>query len=385
MSFDTNPIQPVTNDVSSSQSAQGSKNAAQASAVQESMQDSFQSFVDQFAVNTMQIIRRNSEPFEERVKKRPRTESADKQQEGEEEIPLEIEETHEVSGYYENKNPEVKSKNLQGLKDQISKFDTPEDILQKIMENFPDPVMADAAFDYLLQVMPDELKAKIYNARENFKNRFGRALKAGKNIFEESLKFSEEGLGAPSELRQMYAELTGDPKTPIYLFDELLKKFDYEKMKKAIDFWMHALGADLNSKGSSIQRGELYKLIEETRTLQAILGVYNYFASKQRELVLNLARRNAEATPEMNYQNLAKLFVRILQDKFPSPDKILNLKRDLKIEPFLHSQEAVLSVMCSGIKGTSPRLYKNEKHKIEILNCFLLALEAIDSVLGDQT
>jgi type III secretion protein W len=384
MSFDTNPIQPVTNDLVKTQQAETKQMSQNAAVVQEEMQQSMQSYLDQFSVNTMQIIRRNGETLEERVKKKARSESPQKNEnETEQDVPLEIEATEEVSGYYENKNPEIKGKSLQSLKEQISKFDTPEDILQKIMETFPDPVMADAAFDYLLQVIPDELKEKIYTARSNFEKRFSRALKAGKNVLDESLKFSKDGLGEASELRQFYTEFSGNPKAPLDLFEELLVKFTFEKMKQAIGFWLSALGADLNSKGSSIEKGELHKLIDETRTLQAILGVYKYFASKQKELILSLARKDTAATPEMNYQNLAKIFVKILQDIYPSPDKILSIKHELHIEQYLHAQESVLNIMCSGINGVAPRLFRNEKHKKELMSCFLIALEAIDNYLGE--
>lgn len=383
MSVPSNPISPITNDLIKTQQSEQAQSISQASAVQETIKEDMQSYVDQFSVNTMQIIRRNSEPLEERARKRVKSDSQEKK-EVDEDIPIEIESSEEVSDYFENRNPEIKPKSLQSLKESISKFDTSEDILQKVMENFPDPVLADAAFEFLLRVLPDEVKEKIYNAKTLFDKRFGRALRAGKNIFEESVKFSKDGLAPPSELRQMYAELTGDPKTPLDLFEELLKKFTFEKMKSAIGFWLSALGADLNSKGSSIERGELYKLIDETRTLQAILGVYNYFASKQKELIFALVRKNSIATPEMNYQNLAKLFVKILQDKYPSPEKILYLKHDLKIESSLHAQEAVFSIMCSGLKNISKKLFRNQKHQEELTQCFLMALEALDNVLGGE-
>lgn len=383
MTFPSSPIQP-TGDVLKSQTNQASQTSARNAAIQEAIKDSFQEFVDQFGVNTMQIIRRNSDTLEEKVRKFKASANNPEKTDSQDDIPHEIEATVEVSDYYENKNPELKAKSLLSLKDQISKFDTEEDILQKILENFPDPITAESAFEYLAQVLPDEVKQKLYNAKKSFEKRFSRKLKAGKNIFDESLKFSKEGLGSAAELRQTYSELTGEIKSPLDLFEELLQKFTFEKMTSAINFWLSALGADLNSKGSSIEKGELYKLIEETRILQAILGVYNYFASKQRELILSLVRHQALATPEMNYQNLAKIFVKILQDPYPSPDKILYYKNDLNIVPSLASQEAVFNIMCSAIKNVSPKLFKNAKHKEEVLSCFLIALEAIDNVMEDQ-
>lgn len=381
MSFPSGPIEPVTNLVKS-QTSQAAQSSNQAAVVQEESAESFQTFIDQFAVNTMQIIRRDGETLQKRIEKRVRTEHAE-QTEDEEEVPLEVEESQEVSGYYENKSTEVKNKPLQNLKEQISKFDTEEDILQKVMDMYPDPIDAEAAFDFLIKVMPDDLKEKIYNAKSKFEKRFERALKAGKNIFEEVEKFSKEGLAPPDELRQMYTQLTGDPKPTLELFEELLAKFTFEKMKQAIKFWLSALGADLNSKGSSIEPGELSNLIKEAKSLQAILGLYSYFATKQRELILNLARKNAIATPQMNFKNLARVFAVFLKDMYPSPDKVIFMKNELGITANLHAQEAVFSIMCGAVKGVSPKLYRNQKHIEDVLRCFIDALEAIDQVLGE--
>lgn len=381
MSFPSGPIDPSI-DLVKSQTSQAAQNSAQASVVQEESSESFQTFIDQFAVNTMQIIRRDGETLQKRIEKRVRTEHAEKT-EDEEEVPLEVEKSEEISSYYENKNSSVKNKPLQNLKEQISKFDTEEDILQKVMEMYPDPIDAQAAFELLLKVLPDDLKEKIYNTKNKFEKRFERALKAGKNIFEEVQKFSKEGLAPPDELRQMYTQLTGDPKPPLELFEELLAKFTFEKMKQAIKFWLSALGADLNSKGSSIESGELSNLIKEAKSLQAILGLYSYFASKQRELILNLARKNAIATPQMNFKNLARIFATFLKDLYPSPDKIIFMKNELGISANLHAQEAVFSVMCGAVKGVSPKLFRNQKHIDDVLSSFIDALEALDQILGE--
>lgn len=381
MRLPSGPIEPIDNLVKS-QTSQALQNSVQASVVQEESKESFETFIDQFAVNTMQIIKRDGETLQKRIEKRVRSDHAEKS-ENEEEVPLEVEESQEVSGYYENKDSDIKKKPIQSLKEQLSKFDTEEDILQKVMDMYPDPIDAEAIFEVLLQTMPDELKEKIFNAKNKFEKRFERALKAGKNIFEEVQKFAKDGLAPPDELRQMYTELTGDPKPALELFEELLNKFTFEKMKQAIKFWLSALGADLNSKGSSIQPGELSNLIKEAKSLQAILGLYSFFASKQRELILNLARKNAVATPQMNFKNLAKIFALFLKDMYPSPDKVIFMKNELGITANLHAQEAVFSIMCGAVKGVSPKLFRNQKHIEDVLSCFIDALEAIDQILGE--
>jgi len=382
MSLPTNPIQGIQPlNPSQAQSSQAAQNQVIIAA--EAIADSLQTFTDQFAVNTLQLIRRNSETLEERVKRRVKPEQSEKQADAEEAI-MEVEAADEVAGYYENKYPDMKAKSLLGLKDQLGRGDSAEEILQKVLEYFPDPVQADEAIEYLLRVLPDEFKEKILESKGLLHKRFNRQIRAGRNIFQESVKFAEEGLGSATELRDMYTELTGNPKDPLDLFEELLAKFPFEKMRQAISFWLHALGADLNKKGSSIEKGELHRLVSDARSLQAILGVYRFFATKQRELLLNLLRRGQEATPQMHYQHLAKLFVRILLDKYPSPEKILFLKYDLKIDQSLQAQEAVLSIMCSALRGVAPKLFRSQKHREDLLACFLKALEAIEEILEED-
>jgi type III secretion protein W len=386
MSFSSSPIQPV-NDVVTSQQAQTAKGAAQANVVQEEMQQSMQTFMDQTAVNFMQILRQSGRTLDDRqnnAKRLSRSDTQDTKPEDESDVvQIEVEQIEEVANYLENKEQINQQRSLRSIKDQITKFDSEEDIIQKVLENFQDPINAEAALEYLLRVVPDELKEKVANAQKTFRKRFEKKLKASKNILQESLEFEKEGLGDAKELRDFYSDLTQDSKPPLEMFEELLKKFTYEKMKTAINFWLHALGADLNKKGSSIEKGELHKLIQEAKSFQAILGVYRFFAHKQRELIITLARNDQNATEEMNYQSLAKLFVRFLQEKYPSPEKVLFMKHDLHIESQLLAQEAVFNIMCSAIKNVSPKLYRNQKHQDEVMTCFLTALEAIDEVLGD--
>lgn len=78
MSVPSNPISPITNDLIKTQQSEQAQSISQASAVQETIKEDMQSYVDQFSVNTMQIIRRNSEPLEERARKRVKSDSQEK-------------------------------------------------------------------------------------------------------------------------------------------------------------------------------------------------------------------------------------------------------------------------------------------------------------------
>src|SRR5262249_22188290 len=162
----------------------------------------------------------------------------------------------------------------------ISQRDTKEEILHKVLEMYPDYSLADEALDFLLQTTEGSLAEEVRLAKEELNAQYGREVKAGRNIAEQSREFSKQGLGSPMGLRNLYREVTGNPRDANTLFNELTTKFNYDKMKTAIDFLLHSMGSDLKSKGPSIDRGELHRLLSETRKLQGILGIFRFFKSR---------------------------------------------------------------------------------------------------------
>ena len=117
-------------------------------------------------------------------------------------------------------NPELLKKSLLLLKSTISKNDSAEDILKKVLDFYPDKSLADDALKFLLKTSSGDLANKIQLAKDNLNKHFQREIVAGKNIATQAREFSKEGLGSPTALRDIYRDVTGTPRTANTLFEE---------------------------------------------------------------------------------------------------------------------------------------------------------------------
>ena len=155
-------------------------------------------------------------------------------------------------------------------------------------------------------------------------------------------------------------------------------------MKMVIDFFLHSLGQDMKSKGPSISREEFQRLFSETRTLQAILGIYRFFFSRQR-LMQGEFKRNDLAMPNtVNFQTLAKAFVSIIKDRYPNAQKIIGLANSLGVSAETIAKIIVFTQMRDALRETSPRLFKSEQHRQDVLMTFLEALSLLDDELEEE-
>lgn len=186
-----------------------------------------------------------------------------------------IKQAQEKAKEHAKKNPELKEESLVLLRRRVLS-DEKGDILETLKEFYPDPTNAADALNFLLDTTEGELNTKIKNALNELEEQKGREIQAGRNINVEARQAADKGLGTPTAMRDLYRDVTGNPRDASTMFKELNQKYAYKEMSKVINFLLHAAGSDLRSKGPSIPRGELHNLMSETRVLQAILQVYRF-------------------------------------------------------------------------------------------------------------
>lgn len=281
-------------------------------------------------------------------------------------------------------NPELDIKTLLILKSRLEDADSTDEVLKKVLEAYSDYSLADDALDYLEKISEDKQIELIRETRSEFNEIFGREIKAGKNMSQEALAFSKQGLGSPTALRDLYRQITGDPKTPNKLFEELSSMFDFDKLKKVIKFLLNSLGRDLKAKGSSIPKALLYRLLTETRNLQAIFAVYVFFKSRMNILYRGFDRHDLYFPKELTFELMARLFMGLLDDRYPSPVKVIKLSPQMGIEDEIISQSMVFTQFRDAVRNVAPKLYRNTKHRQELLNAFLDALEELDEALEEE-
>ncbi|MBS0627593.1 MAG: type III secretion system gatekeeper subunit SctW, partial [Verrucomicrobia bacterium] len=247
---------------------------------EEIVQESAQNSIKYIGDNALFVnIRRNFDTLESTVRKKEVLGKKTEETEEPEALP-EVEGIEETAAQFQKKNPELLIKSLLYLRERITSSDSQKDILDKLQEAYPDPYLASDALDFLIETSTGEMREKLVEAKKQFMERYGKEVLAGKNIHLQAREFSKTGLGTPSGLRELYKDVTQNAREPAQLFSELTENYTFEKMTTVIAFMLHSLGSDLKSKGPSISRGELARLLADTKSMQAILGVYRFFKSR---------------------------------------------------------------------------------------------------------
>lgn len=279
---------------------------------------------------------------------------------------------------FQRRNPELKAKILVMLKGMIKSGDKAKDILKKTRQVYKDVALADEAMEFLEEVSGEDMRAEVAAAKEQLNEEFGREIQGGRNIGEQVRKFAEKGLGAPTALRDLYADITGNPREPKALFQELSERFTYKDLRKVIAFMLHSLGSDLKSQGPSIPRGLLHRLVSETRSLQAILGVYVFFKGRMKIVNKEFGKNGISVPDKLNFERLAKEFMNFVGERYPSSDKVLRMAKKLGIEEWLMAKIIVFAQLRDAIRQVAgQQFYKNIQHRDD---CYLALIEALEDL-----
>ena len=322
---------------------------------------------------------RRSESLEGKLKKKE-----EKKADQEEKKITEVRRIEAVSERYQRQNNELQPRTLLALRSRLSPHDTKEDVLRKVLETYADYSLADEALDFLLETSEGDLREAILQAKKDLNALHDREIRAGRNMGAEARAFSEQGLGSPTGLRDLYRDLTGNPREPPVMFEELAKQFPYNKMRSVIDFVLHSLGSDLKAKGPSISRAELHRLMGEARTMQAILGIYRFFKSRMRMISSAFLREDLELPALLNFELLAKQFMKFLQERYPSSDKALALAAQMGISEALMAQIIIYTQMRDAVRQVAPKLFKSDQHRQDIFLSLIETLEELDEKVEEE-
>lgn len=328
----------------------------------------------------------NSQRLEEKVRYN-RTSSSNEAEQKEDGAPPEaIDQTSRLAKALEEKNSEMNQQALLGLKAGIKESDDAEAILAKVRRFYKDEYLADEALKFLEATTNPHtnLGRNIRKALHLLNERFGREVRAGRNINETAQAYANEGLAKVGSLRDLYREVTGNPKDPASLFEELSSTFNFAKMKSVLAFLLHSLGKDMKSKGPSISKQELSRLFAEARTMQAILGIYKFFQSRMRLIKDSFTRENLYFPKNITFELLAKLFTKYAQERYPSPDKVLRDARELGIESELIAQIIIFTQYRDAIRGVSPKLFRSVKHRGDLLMALIETISELDDLLEEE-
>jgi type III secretion protein W len=86
----------------------------------------------------------------------------------------------------------------------------------------------------------------------------------------------------------------------------------------------------------------------------------------------------------LTFEMLAKQFMKAVQERYPSADKILQLGIQLGLSEELLAQVIILTQMRDGIRQVAPKLFKSDQHRQDLLSAFLDAIEELDERLEEE-
>jgi type III secretion protein W len=372
-------IQQVSSELSRAQKTQEAQKLAQFAINLEASED-MNDWTDT-AWNPL-VFSKAFQDLARRVREKSRHEETTKAEQPEED--LAIEKVQAVAEDYQDSNPELQSRTLLTLRSRLRAEDTLEDILRKVRETYSDLSLADESLDFLIQTADPKMRERILQAKEELRRLHDREIKAGRNMGAQAREFSTQGLGSPTALRDLYRGVIANPRDANTLFNELTTAFQYDKMKAVIDFILHSLGADMKSKGPSIPHAELHRLTTETRNMQAILGVFRFFKSRMNLILSSFERQGLALPSRVTFELLGKLLVKFLQERYPSVEKALQLSQQLGIAGETLAQIIIYLQLRDALRQIAPRLFKDERHRQEMLLCFVETLEELDEELEED-
>lgn len=298
---------------------------------------------------------------------------------------LPIQQINKKAEEHQKKNPELKARVLKLLRERIKPDSTAEDIQEIMDEFYPDPTLADDAMEFLLDTTEGDLNQQVQEAKEKLNENKGREITAGRNISKQARQASEKGLDTPTNLRDMYRDVTGNPRDSNTMFQELSEKYAFKEMHKVVKFLLHSLGADMKSKGPSIPRGELHRLLTETRSLQAILGVYRFFNGRMGLMQKMFDKSGLDMPKKLNFELMAKSFMSLAGERYPSSDKVLGQAKRLGIEDWILAKIIAFSQFRDSIKEMAmSQIFRSLQHRDDLLLAIIEALEELEDALEEE-
>ena len=327
-------------------------------------------------------------PLNQRLSERSssRTQDNKKTTAGEEQRHAKVEGADKSAAEYEGRNPELSKRGLMNLRVHVTHEDSPEEILRKVLQSYPDHFLADEAMEFLLDTTDPSTKfgANLRTAQELLHDRYGREVRAGRNMNEEAREFSKQGLGSPGALRDVYRAVTAEPRSAMQLYEELSKKFRFTTMKTLIQFLLHSTGSDLKSKGPSISRAELQIYLSEIRNMQAIVGVYHFF-SERMMLIRSLFNNGGVQLPQkLTFELLAKVLMMLIRERYPSPDRVSRFSQMLGIDKNTLAQIIVYQQYRDAMRGIAPRMFRSERHRQDLLMTLIDTLSDLDDEIEED-
>jgi len=281
----------------------------------------------------------------------------------------------------------------------------------------PDVAEIDKAFEFLLEFTQfkmnrttgdtkEKLKLIMQHLKEGKEKHFKSneaAIKTAQNIIGVADGvISETGKSTKEVLTQM-RDMINNPLDVQGKRKHYEQNGGYEAMINDAKGFYHVIGENLKRvkisstesidlpKLPSLENAELLRLNDETRTLQAATRVPMHCKASTRT-VEGYLRRHAHFSigkelfrAHINFESLSKLFFDIVEERYPSAERIIQLTS--RLVDLLHQEEeerlsteiSVLGVIRDMIKQVNPnKIYRSTQHRDDLYLAIIESLEDLE-------
>lgn len=249
--------------------------------------------------------------------------------------------------------------------------------LNHILGIYGDPTLADEALDFLIETTTGDVHETMVAAKGLLDTRLGREVRAGYNVDGEVQEYTGKGLGSQTELRDLYRDVTGNPRELGALFSELSNQYPFDQLRDVVEFLLGSLGSDLKAKGPSIARGELYRLVTDVRALQSILGVYLFFRGR-----VDLVKSRLDGH-ELDFEAMAQEFMALVEERYPTAMKVLRSADRFDLTE-ITDQIVLFEQFRDAIRQVAPRIYRSLQHRYDLLMAIIECLEELEDQIEEE-
>jgi type III secretion protein W len=141
-----------------------------------------------------------------------------------------VEEARQAAQDFHGRNPELDPDELIDCLLEVGRAETEKEVSETVERFFKDPTLRDDAYDFVIDMCTeDSLREKAQKAAKAFRENDRNAIdiQAGRNMTQQAREWAEQGLGSPTELRDLYREIIHSQPSVMELFKLLISRYPY--------------------------------------------------------------------------------------------------------------------------------------------------------------
>lgn len=286
----------------------------------------------------------------------------------------------ERAEYYIKKLPDMgRPEKLQQFLDHVKKQGamSPRQFMQEAGKFFKDISHQYAALSYAEEMLEqeggrEELTSSLKAALDECMRSNGPEIRSGMNVTDTARGFSDRGFGDVQGLRDFYRDTVLQYEGLNETYRSLLEKYGESGFIQARDFLIKAVGADLQSQGSSISPVELKRVMDDLYQLEVIGNL--------REECSGLIRKMQEQfsmAPQISSQGLMDRIMGLKDQQFITGGSVTDIVRSMGIRD-IEAQISFLREFKNLVREIPLKAYSDTATREKLLDA---VQEALDSAI----